>query len=329
MRRCNATPQRHGRQLRLAPSKRCVVTVPDMAKGSPEDAFLDHLDPEARRAFEGSSDLRARLVRALEEARGKWPELAIDDDAFVAYFAERVAKGVSPDDTFAHLHASDLFLALGCARGDRVALDGFERTFRPDIDAVVRRFEGPALAADDLRQALHEKLFVGKAGAAPKIADYSGQGFLQNWVRVTTVRTFTDLARASARSPEQAGDDEILALADGDDLELSFLKKHYRAGFKQAFEGAVRGLDPAERNILRQSVVHGLGIDQIAAVYGIHRATAARRIEKAREALLVATRKTLMTTLSIDRSEFESVMALIQSRLDVSIHRVLGDESES
>jgi RNA polymerase sigma-70 factor (ECF subfamily) len=80
--------------------------------------------------------------------------------------------------------------------------------------------------------------------------------------------------------------------------------------------------------LLRQSVVHGLNIDQIAAVFGVHRATAARRVERAREALLAATRKSLMSRLSIDRTEFESVMALIKSRLDVSIHRVLGSRSE-
>lgn len=299
-----------------------------MQRGPLARLFDEHLDPDERAAWGEVSDLEARIASALGEARARFPEISIDDARFVAHLARHAPRKVPPGDTLAHLHAADLFLALGCALGDRAALDAFDRTFRADVDAVVRRFEGPALAGDDLRQALHEKLFVGK-GAGPKIADYSGQGFLQNWIRVTTVRTFTDLARAGVRPPERPADDEILALSDGEDLELSFLKKHYRAGFKRAFEEAVRALAPGERNLLRQSVVHGLGIDQVAAVYGIHRATAARRIDRAREALLVATRKHLMSALEIDRAEFESVMALIQSKLDVSIHRVLGSKSES
>jgi RNA polymerase sigma-70 factor (ECF subfamily) len=75
-------------------------------------------------------------------------------------------------------------------------------------------------------------------------------------------------------------------------------------------------------------VLRGLGIDQIAALHGVHRATAARRLERAREALLVATRKSLMSRLSIDSAEFESLMDLIRSRLDVSIQRILGSQAE-
>jgi hypothetical protein len=36
-----------------------------------------------------------------------------------------------------------------------------------------------------------------------------------------------------------------------------------------------------------------------------------------------------MERLRIDRSELESVMELIRSRLDVSIHRVLGSRTEA
>jgi RNA polymerase sigma-70 factor (ECF subfamily) len=298
-----------------------------MREGSVEATFLGKLADEERAAWARIADLGGRLERALGEARAAHPGVEIDDATFLEHLARHAPPGGDAEDVLSHLHAADLFLALGCARGDRAALAAFDKAYRADVDAAVRRFEGPSLAGDDLRQALHEKLFVGK-GSGPKIADYAGQGFLQNWVRVTAVRTFTDLARASVRPPEQPVDDEMLALADGDDLELSFLKKHYRDGFKKAFEAAVRALDPGERNLLRQSVVHGLGIDQIAAIYGVHRATAARRIEKAREALLAGTRKNLMTALSLDRAEFDSVMALIQSKLDVSIQRVLGSKSE-
>ena len=300
-----------------------------MPRGAREEALLSRLGNEAREAFEKVSDLEERLERALESARKAWPEVTVADDAFVGHLGRHAKEVSDPVDFLDHLHPADLYLAVGCASGSRAALDGFERTFRADIDAVLRRFRTASIGEDDMRQALHEKLFVAREDAPPKIADYAGQGFLQNWVRVTAVRLFTDLVRKSQRTPEHQADAELAALADGEDLELSFLKNHYRGRFKQAFEEAVGALDPRERNLLRQSVVHGLGIDQVAALYGIHRATAARRIERAREALLVSTRKTLMATLAIDRSEFESVMQLIKSRLDVSIHRVLGSRSES
>lgn len=299
-----------------------------MSRGAKTRALLERLDEPLREAFEGVSDLEMRLEAALETARAAWPRIVVSDEAFFTQLARHAKPGGDAVDFLDHLHPADLYLAVGCSRADRAALDAFDRTYRSDIDAVLRRFRSAALGDDDMRQALHEKLFVARDGGSPKIADYAGQGFLQNWVRVTAVRLFTDLVRKTQRQPEHQADGELAALADGEDLELSFLKNHYRGRFKQAFEEAVAALDPRERNLLRQSVVHGLGIDQVAAIYGIHRATAARRIERAREALLDSTRKTLMSSLDIDRSEFESMMALIKSRLDISIHRVLGSRSE-
>ena len=67
----------------------------------------------------------------------------------------------------------------------------------------------------------------------------------------------------------------------------------------------------------------GLSIDQLAAFYRVHRATTARWIEAARQAVLDGTRKELIRRLQLSRSELDSVMRLIGSQLDVSLSRVL------
>lgn len=290
------------------------------------EQFLAHLTGASHESFNGVVDLEERLSTAIGAAREAHPAIEVDDEAFLQHLARHLAD-VEPSDGFEHLHAADLLLALGCARGDTTALAAFEAQLGPDIAAALRRFRNAACSEDDMRQVLQEKLFVKKADREPKIADYAGQGFLQNWLRITAVRTFTDMARQAGRTRETR-DDELMRLADGEDLELSFLKKHYRAEFKQAFEAAVGGLDSGERNLLRHSVVRGLSIDQIAALYHIHRATAARRVAKARDLLLTTTQRELMHRLSIGREELDSLMQLIRSRLDVSIHRVLGSVTE-
>jgi RNA polymerase sigma-70 factor, ECF subfamily len=288
--------------------------------------FLSALEGERRDPFAALADLEERLRAALTAAREAWPEVALADEEFVRHFGQTCREG-GPLEVFDHLRPADLFLAAACARGAPGALEGFERGFGADVAAAVRRFASPSLAADDLRQALHEKLFVGREDRPPKIAEYSGQGFLQNWIRITAVRTFTDLARAAQRRREDPDDELVVAASE--DLELAFLKQRYRGVFKEAFEQAISALDSRDRNMLRHSVVRGLGIDQIAAIYHIHRATAARRLGKARDALLEATRRGLMDRLRIDRQELDSVMDLIRSRLDVSIHRVLGSHTEA
>ncbi len=303
------------------------------------EQFLEHLQARfearsnsdandgSRAAYADLDDLEHRLDQALSQARKAHPKIAVDDASFISHLARHLS-GYEPHDGFEHLRAADLMLALGCAKGVRAALATFETVHGPDVETALRRFRNVPMAEDDMRQALHEKLFVGRQNREPKIADYAGQGFLQNWVRITAVRTFTDIARAAGRNKEDPEED-LMQLADGEDLELSFLKQHYRSEFKQSFEHALGQLEPGERNLLRHSVVRGQSIDQIAGLYHVHRATAARRVAKARDALLSHTRQSLMDRLSIGRDEFDSLMQLIASRIDLSINRVLGSQAEN
>jgi RNA polymerase sigma-70 factor (ECF subfamily) len=91
-----------------------------------------------------------------------------------------------------------------------------------------------------------------------------------------------DLARKAPTEETPLDDAGPLAVpAPGDDPELEYLKRTYRAEIRQAFEEAARGLEPEERNLLRDHYAHGLSIDRIAVVHGFHRATAARRIVSA------------------------------------------------
>src|SRR4029079_11566005 len=126
----------------------------------------------------------------------------------------------------------------------------------------------------------------------PRIALYTGQGFLQNWLRVTTTRTFIDCCRLNPEAPEVPIRNELVAVLPEPkgDPELALLKREHVTHFKASFAEAVAALDSADRLLLKQHLVERLTIDQLGALYHLHRASAARRIAKARDALLVATR---------------------------------------
>ena len=84
-----------------------------------------------------------------------------------------------------------------------------------------------------------------------------------------------------------------------------------------------------DRHLLSQHLVAGLSIDKLGAVLGIHRATAARRIARAKELLVAETRRQLAIKLKLDDHELDDVIGLVMSRLDVSIGKLLqtmGDE---
>ena len=73
-----------------------------------------------------------------------------------------------------------------------------------------------------------------------------------------------------------------------------------------------------------QHPVQEPAIDQIGGLYHLHRASAARRIAKAREALLVGTRAALARRLGVPAERLGSVLELVASRLEASVERLLG-----
>jgi RNA polymerase sigma-70 factor (ECF subfamily) len=253
-------------------------------------------------------------------------------------FAAELAARFDGDDEEAarwwdHLHAADLYLACACARGIAGALAAFERTYGEEIARTARRFERPGLAADDLLQRLRTKLFTsaiadeaaGGAARPPKIAAYTGQGFLQNWVRVTTTRTFIDCCRWQTEAPEVPLADELLAILpeEGADPELGYLKREHAAHFKDAFAEAVTSLASQDRVLLRQHFIDRLTVDQLGALYHLHRATAARRLAKARQALLDGARGALARRLGLPAEDLANLLELVASRLEVSFERLL------
>jgi len=271
----------------------------------------------------------ARLDAALDEASRTWRSDWLARDDFAAEIAARLNDDDEPDVVrwWDHLRAGDLYLACACVRGVGGALDRFERLYGAEIARIAQRFERAGLPADDLIQLLRAKLFTtpGPEGR-PRIATYTGQGFLQNWLRVTTTRTFIDCCRTHDEPPEVPIRNELVAVLPEPkgDPELALLKREHMTHFKASFAEAVAALDGADRLLLKQHLVERLTIDQLGALYHLHRASAARRIAKARDALLVATRIALSRRLGVPPERLASVLELVASRLEASIERLLG-----
>jgi RNA polymerase sigma-70 factor (ECF subfamily) len=274
----------------------------------------------------------ARLATALDEAPRAWDSVWLTRDEFAGELASRLNDDDEPIARWwDHLRGADLYLACACARGVGGALDRFERLYGGEIARTAQRFERPGLPADDLVQLLRAKLFTvpepaRTPGARPRIASYTGQGFLQNWLRVTTTRTFIDCGRGHPESPEVPIRNELVAVLPEPkgDPELQLLKREHVTHFKASFAEAVAVLDSADRLLLKQHLVERLTIDQLGALYHLHRASAARRIAKARDALLVATRIALARRLGLPPERLGSVLELVASRLEASIERLLG-----
>lgn len=75
--------------------------------------------------------------------------------------------------------------------------------------------------------------------------------------------------------------------------------------------------------MLRLSLLEGLGIDAIARIYDLHRATVARRIARARESVAEGARRRLGEDARLAPSELASVTRACRSALDLSLVRAL------
>ena len=261
--------------------------------------------------------LEARLRAAIDAARRALPELAIDDAALVTSLAGLLASIDALEDDV----VVELALVLGCVAGVHLALTRLEADFFGPARHALTAMKLEADLAAEALQETREKLLVGVDGQPPRILGYAGRGSLRGLIKVVATRAAISLLRKSGR--ELPGDEAIVDVSGESDPELAFLKARYRPVFREAFADAVAALGARERNLLRLHFLRGVTLEQLATMYGVHRATIVRQLAAVRADLERSTRKGLAERLAVDRSELDSVMDLVRSQLDASVERLL------
>ncbi len=285
-------------------------------------SFRDALPAEVRGSVD--DDLAEALDAVLATARAAWPGIAIADAVFAAFLAIRIAEASDLGAALRGLPAADLYLACACAAGDPTAHAAFDGLLT-EVDAAAVAVRAPADTVDEVKQMLRAQLLLPRDGRPPAIGGYAGRGSLRGWLRISATRELVRQIKKMLRDVplEQA----ILDQPGDKDPALERLKDQYRAEFSTALGLALADLDPRERTLFRMQLIDQLGIDEIGAIYNVHRATAARWLVKARANLVAATQHHLAARLRLDSDEVTSVIRMIQSRLDVSVERLL-DEAE-
>jgi RNA polymerase sigma-70 factor (ECF subfamily) len=286
---------------------------------------MAHLDVEAAAAIAADPRAVQMIDEKTREALAVVPELVNNIDRFFAHLATH-----APDlESLERCRTGEVALAFACADGNPAALGDFERNFlQPALHALGRMRLGGG--EEDVLQEVRARLLMRTSSDAPKVLQFSGRGPLAGWVRVAATRAALSALRASGA--EVRDSDEALAdlAAAGQSPELLHLKRTHSALFKEAFERAFAALDTEDRSLLRMHLLDGLSIDELGPLFGVHRATAARRIVRAKEFIWQKTRDELSARLQLGEGEFESLMGVLLSQLDLSIARVLesGDRKQ-
>jgi RNA polymerase sigma-70 factor, ECF subfamily len=278
--------------------------------------------PATRRdELDAIADLAATLERQLAEIAATWPTVAIDETRYLQRLGAVIERRADEPlrRVIETMPAADLYLAAACAAGDAAALATFRAELVPGLRQALGTLGIPPATIDETEQRVLVMLFVGDA---PQIAGYTGRGKLRSWLRSIGVRTGRRLSGVVHGNANVDLDELDQLPAAVRDPELEVLRTRYVTEVREAFAAALAGLTDRQRTLLRQYHIDGLTIDQLAALYRINRATAARWVAGARLDVVTATRTHLVADHGIPTSEVDSIIRLVRSQLSVSLREL-------
>lgn len=253
----------------------------------------------------------APIHRALQT---RWPTFHVPLPEFAEYLRERQ---LLPGEGATSPHAADLYLVCACLRGVSPALKVLEKEY---LDPVLEPAKHDPQRAD-LRQIVLERLLVHPRNQLPKLADYSGRASLRTWLRVVARHTQLNWKRRQlpARQIDPAEYAAQYLIPTGSDPEFEYMRIRYSTEFRRAFRTSLARLDARSRVLVKLRMVEGTTGEDMATLFGVNRATIVRWLADARQALLMQTRAALEKELQLSRAEFDSVVRLLGSALDVSL----------
>jgi RNA polymerase sigma-70 factor (ECF subfamily) len=277
--------------------------------------------PDVEAPSKGISDavLEAELVRVHGSARACWSGLEVDALRFV----ECLGRATGGDAALlASIHLGDFYLASGCALAIAPALRAFDALMMRVVPAFVAHISTESSFVDDLLQDLRERLLVASDGKAPRIASYRGTGPLEGWLRVAAVRAALD--RTRKQGGERRGHPGDVVPLGPPGAELGYLKRRYGAEFKAAVEEGLLALSNEDRVMLKLRHIDGLTVERIGTMFDVHASTVVRRLANASDQVHAHARRSLRERLHLSPAEVDSLAAMVQSQIDLSLSRLLN-----
>lgn len=278
--------------------------------------FLASAPADRRAAFAAVPDLEVALEMLVASGRDAWPTIALKPAEFVAYLGCAVPVESAPD--LGALCARDLFLACAYALGVPGAAAALDASSMERVEAALMRVGAPDAMRDDILQDLRERLVT----PTPDRKGYSGRGALTSWLCVAAVREANRRGKRQKRELPLTPSAELLLGSAHEDPEMAYLHRTYKEQLNNAFRTAFAELPVRDRNILRHHLIDGLSIDHLGLLYGVHRATAARWINRACAALRLRTKEIFGQHISLSQEGFHQILHLIESQIGVELAAV-------
>jgi RNA polymerase sigma-70 factor (ECF subfamily) len=236
------------------------------------------------------------------------------DDTFAQFLC---AKQQANDGS---LCVEDLRTAFLCLQNPDLGATLIEHHMAP-LGAQLARMGLAADQIDEVRQRLRCEVLLGTVTRPALIGAYQGRGGLTAFLRAVATRIGFRVLREHRAASANRWPAELTAL--GHAIAAAEPRKQAFADeLNRGLRIALAALPARDRTLLRQSFVDGLSIDRLAVLHHVHRATAARWIQHARDALRTAVFAHVARALEVPSGELDSVVRWVQSQLEMSLHRL-------
>ena len=259
-----------------------------------------------------------RMLRPVDEhlkaGREAWPGIVVEAARFASE-VQRRAKDAALDS----LKGADLYLSIAASDGDERAVGIVRDMLEKEVAYASAKTTATRDQIAEVTAVISRVLFV-EPGA---LREYSGRGHLKGYLSVIATRELFKTVNKARKEVAIEDDGVIDRLIPHSDPELSILRAQYREVVDDAMRAAIATLDERGRALLRYAFVDGWNVDRVGQLYNVHRATAARWIATVREKLGETIRDQLAARLEIQGSDVDSIVRLVQSRIDVSLDRML------
>ena len=263
----------------------------------------------------GVGNVDADVLGLYKEAVAKFPQLCgVAAPAFSSHLVTQ--QNFTPEAT---AYPEDVLVAVGALSGETAALTRIESLLKAIERDMGRMSERAGGSPAEVIQAVRIQLLTGDC---PKLARYRGQSPLEGWLRLVARRAFLDAAR---RQKEFATDPSVIeAIVGGDIRPTSAAMRQELSKVKAIMEEAINELSDRERTVFRMHLLDKRSIDAIGLVFGVHRATAARWLNAARDTVKREMLVRMKSRFRVDTLEAHSLVRDIQSRIDLTLSRVLS-----
>ncbi len=246
-----------------------------------------------------------RLVREVG-ARASWN---VDVAEVAAYIRERVADRVLLED-----QVTDLCLAHACMQKTPEATE----TLLAIVDDAAARTRWPSTEVGERTARIWAHVLGEDGNGRVRLSTFDARGPLSAWIRVVASRLAQrDRAPGSADVREDDGLAAWCVTAAA--VEHDLIKDLYVDEVSSAFRWALQSLDEGARALLQLHYRHGVTLESLTRVYGVHRVTLSRRLAAARQDILDRAIQRVRQRTEMTEHECRSLFRTLRSRLDLSL----------